>query len=401
LQIQSTIGRVGAAALALLVTAFAARADLADDARTLVGAGQGVYAEAEDGTVLVTQAADVPVHPASVSKVPTTLALLRQLGPDHRFETRFRAGGAFAGGVVDGNLVVEGSGDPFFVDENAVLVAHALHELGVRRVAGDVVVRGPLLFDWETQGAAGRLERALAGGVPKGAWQTVRDTVGSAGERPPRIEFGGAPRPKSASGPLLVVHRSEPLLTLVKSLNGFSNNIFSTFAQAAGGIVEVESIARASVPAAWRGEIVLGDGAGENRRNRLSPRAVVALLRALSAELAKSRHALDDVLPVAGIDEGTLRRRFTAADEIGRVVGKTGTYADYGASALAGVLRTRECGLVYFAVLNHGVPTELARARQDAFVRALLARFDTQPWDYVADPGPAFRRAQVERAAGG
>jgi D-alanyl-D-alanine carboxypeptidase/D-alanyl-D-alanine-endopeptidase (penicillin-binding protein 4) len=197
------------------------------------------------------------------------------------------------------------------------------------------------------------------------------------------------------------VHRSEPLLTLVKALNGFSNNIFASFADAAGGIAEVEAIARASVPAAWRDEIVLGDGAGENRRNRLSPRASVALLRALAAELAKSGHALDDVLPVAGIDEGTLRRRFTDPEEIGRVVGKTGTYGDYGASALAGVLRTREHGLVYFAVLNHGVPIEPARKRQDAFVRALLARFDTERWDYERDPVPAFTRARVERANGG
>jgi len=389
------------AGCALLVASRAMGADLADDARRLVGADQGVYVEAEDGTVLAAQAAEKAVHPASVSKVPTTLALLRTLGADHRFETRFSAGGALAGGVVDGDLVVEGSGDPFFVDENALLVAHALREAGVRRVAGDVVVRGPLLFDWETAGAAGRLERALAGGTPASAWQAVRPELRGGGEHAPRIEFGGAAHARSAPAQLLVVHRSEPLLTLVKALNGFSNNIFAKFAAAAGGIGTVESIARASVPAAWKSEIVLGDGAGENPRNRLSPRAAVALLRALSAELAKSGHALDDVLPVAGVDEGTLRNRLTGAGEAGRVVGKTGTYADYGASALAGVIRTREHGLVYFAVLNHGVPVEPARKRQDAFVRALLARFDTQPWDYVRDPVPAFTRARVERAPGG
>jgi len=153
-------------ACAVLLASGPAVADLTDDARALVGAGQGVYVEAEDGTVLVAQAADKAVHPASVSKVPTTLALLRTLGAEYRFETRFSAGGALAGGVVDGDLVVEGSGDPYFVDENALLVAHALREVGVRRVAGDVVVRGPLLFDWETQGAAGRLERAQARGTP-------------------------------------------------------------------------------------------------------------------------------------------------------------------------------------------------------------------------------------------
>jgi D-alanyl-D-alanine carboxypeptidase len=71
----------------------AAAADLAAQARALVGAEQGVYVEAEDGGVLVAQAAERAVHPASVSKVPTTLALLRKLGADHRFATRFAASG--------------------------------------------------------------------------------------------------------------------------------------------------------------------------------------------------------------------------------------------------------------------------------------------------------------------
>ena len=57
------------------------------------------------------------------------------------------------------------------------------------------------------------------------------------------------------------------------------------------------------------------------------------------------------------------------------MVAKTGTYGDYGASALAGALRGPR-GLVYFAILNHGVPIEAARRRQDAFVRALLASLD-------------------------
>src|SRR5262249_17394448 len=53
-----------------------------------VGADQGVFVEAEDGRVLASVVADRAVHPASVTKVATTLALLERLGPDHRFETR-------------------------------------------------------------------------------------------------------------------------------------------------------------------------------------------------------------------------------------------------------------------------------------------------------------------------
>lgn len=377
--------------------AGAARADLAADARALVGAGQGVYVETEDGSVLVAQEDARPVHPASVSKVPTTLALLRKLGAEHRFATRFVPTGALRDGAIAGDLVVQGSGDPYFVDENAALVALALRDLGVRRVAGTLVARGPLLFNWQTQGAAARLARALAAGVSPAAWQAVRAETGAAGAKSPTVGFaaqahGGAPQREP-----LVVHWSQPLVPLVKALNGFSNNIFAPLADAAGGIAAVQAIARASVPAAWADEIVLGDGAGAHRANRLSPRASVALLRALAEELAKSGHALPDVLPVAGIDEGTLRRRLDGPGELGHVVGKTGTYGDYGACALAGAVRTREHGVVYFAVLNRGVPIEPARRRQDAFVRALLARFDTIAWPYERDDAPAFTRAQVVR----
>jgi D-alanyl-D-alanine carboxypeptidase/D-alanyl-D-alanine-endopeptidase (penicillin-binding protein 4) len=104
------------AALALAAPVRAAAADLAAQARTLAGADQGVYVEAEDGAVLVAQAADRAVHPASVSKVPTTLALLRKLGADYRIPTRF--GGPLQDGVLQA-IVVEGSGRSFFVDENA------------------------------------------------------------------------------------------------------------------------------------------------------------------------------------------------------------------------------------------------------------------------------------------
>ena len=45
-------------------------------AREVVGAGQGVLVVAEDGTVLASEAADRAVHPASVTKIATSLALL-------------------------------------------------------------------------------------------------------------------------------------------------------------------------------------------------------------------------------------------------------------------------------------------------------------------------------------
>jgi serine-type D-Ala-D-Ala carboxypeptidase/endopeptidase (penicillin-binding protein 4) len=84
------------------------------------------------------------------------------------------------------------------------------------------------------------------------------------------------------------------------------------------------------------------------------------------------------------------------AEAIGRVVGKTGTFGDYGASALVGAFPTTDHGTVYFAILNHGVPVPEARRRQDALVRVLLAQLQSRSWNYQRDPQPAIARVQVQ-----
>ena len=375
---------------------------LAALARSILGAEQGVYVEAADGSILLAQAAARAVHPASVSKVPTTLALLRRLGPEYRFVTTFTAGGQVHDGALDGDLIVVSDGDPYFVDENALLVALRLNELGVRRVAGTLRPGGALTFDWQSDDDATHLRQALSGMAPAAAWTAVRSlapaALSSTWQSPPALKFEGSAGPYT-TGPAglrpLVIHRSQPLLSLAKSLNDYSNNIFKPLADAAGGAAAVERLARLEVPAAMRSEIILGDGAGTNARNRLSPRAAVKLLRALERELARSGHALFDILPVAGVDAGTLRDRMNAPAEAGRVVGKTGTFGDYGASALIGAISTSDRGTVYFAILNHGVPVAEARLRQDRFMHEVLASLHTLPWPYQRDERPAVARAEA------
>jgi D-alanyl-D-alanine carboxypeptidase/D-alanyl-D-alanine-endopeptidase (penicillin-binding protein 4) len=382
-------------------------ASLASQAQSILGAEQGVYVEAADGTVLLAQAAAKPVHPASVSKVPTTLALLRKLGPEYRFVTTFATSGRVSDGTLHGDLLVEGGGDPAFVDENALLVADRLRELGIAQVSGELRLRGRLTFDWQSDEDGARLRRALAGTISPAALAAVRafeleNPTGPAPAAllPQGIRFLAAAqttRISSTARPLLV-HRSQPLLSLAKSLNDYSNNIFKPLADEAGGAAAVERLARSAVPEPLRSEITLGDGAGTDPRNRLSPRAAVSLLRALDRELGTTGHALFDILPVSGIDDGTLRHRLDEAAEAGRVVGKTGTFGDYGASALVGAISTSDQGTVYFAILNHGIAVPEARRRQDRFVRALLTHLRSVPWNYQRDVRPAIARAQVSAA---
>lgn len=372
-------------------------ADLAGEARRIVGAGQGVQVETADGRVLVSEAGARAVHPASVSKIPTTLALLRELGPDYRFTTDFLAGGPRRSDTVEGPLVVRANGDPYFVDENALLVMAALRNVGLLRVSADLVVEGNLLFNWRADNVAMRLRQALEGSVSTAASEAVHakenpETAKSMGL--PRLQFAQLPASANGSETLLVTHQSQPLHYMLKALNGYSNNIFAWFADAAGGIQAVEQRIREELPLGYREELVLGDGAGAHAGNRMSPRATVALIRALEAELAGHGLDLTSVMPVAGIDEGTLEKRLAAENGKGFVVAKTGTYGDYGACALAGALRTKN-GLVYFAILNRGVPIEEARRRQDAYVRALMSELDAIPWDYQRNTDPAFTRAEV------
>ncbi len=376
--------------------------DLAELARRTLGADQGVYVEASDGSILVEQVAARAVHPASISKIPTTLALLRRFGPEHRFVTTFSATGPIAGGALRGDLVVDPGGDPYFVDENALLVLLGLRALGIERVDGALRVRGTLTFNWTPDAADARLRAALTGQVPRAAWSAVRARAGggtlTAVTEAPALRWGSVGAGGGADPPArtLLVHRSQPLLPMVKALNDYSNNIFRPLAEAAGGAAAVERLARELVPPAQGGEIRLADGAGVDPRNRLSPRVTVRLLRALEAELARSGHGLHDVLPVAGVDDGTLRHRLDGPSEVGRVVGKTGTFGDYGACALAGALRSARYGTVYFAILHRGIPIVPARRRQDAFLRELLRALDSEPWPYARDPAPAFARARVE-----
>lgn len=391
------------AGLALFAGAPVYAADLAAEARRLVGAGQGVQVETADGRVLVSEAGGRAVHPASVSKIPTTLALLRALGPDHRFETRFLAGGPIRSGAIEGPLVVRANGDPYFVDENALLAMGALRELGIREVRGDLLVEGRLLFNWEADMLAPRLQRALEGGVAAAAWQAVNATQypgNVANAEVPSLRFAQSPVSVTELEIPLITHRSQPMQFMLKALNGYSNNIFAPFAEAAGGILAVQEQIRAELPANYREELVLGDGAGAHAANRMSPRVTVAILRALETELATHGLDLTSVMPVAGIDEGTMKKRLDGPNGQGIVVAKTGTYGDYGACALAGALRTKN-GLVYFAILNHGVPIEEARRRQDAYVRVLIAELGALPWSYQRDDAPAFTRAEVTIAAEG
>ena len=113
-------------------------------------AAVGVYVQ-EIGALkpLLAHQSSQPMNPASTMKLVTTFAGLELLGPDYRWTTEAYADGPVVAGVLTGNLVLKGRGDPKITFEQ-------FHELLVRiRASGLSAIRGDLVLDrtWFDTGA--------------------------------------------------------------------------------------------------------------------------------------------------------------------------------------------------------------------------------------------------------
>lgn len=84
---------------------------------------------------------DVPRNPASAMKLVTSYAALEILNPAYRWKTEVYALGELERGVLDGDLLVKGYGDPFLVIEEYWKLWRELRRRGLTRIRGD------LLFD--------------------------------------------------------------------------------------------------------------------------------------------------------------------------------------------------------------------------------------------------------------
>jgi D-alanyl-D-alanine carboxypeptidase/D-alanyl-D-alanine-endopeptidase (penicillin-binding protein 4) len=82
----------------------------------------------------------VSFNPASVMKLVTTLAALDSLGPVHTFKTRVYRDGPLLDGVLHGNLVFQGGGDPALTLERFWLLLRELRQRGVREIRGDILL---------------------------------------------------------------------------------------------------------------------------------------------------------------------------------------------------------------------------------------------------------------------
>ena len=350
---------------------------------TAVRGYQGLLAETADGAIIASQSIDEKFNPASSVKLATAFAALKSLGPNYRFVTALWANGKIDAptGTLNGDLIITGR-DPSLHYEHAVMLARQLNEVGIKSVTGNLIVASgfTLNFDWSERRSAEQLKQTLdaatRGALATRAWLDERLMIGDkeslssvpsvsiAGE----VVVGTAP---PGARPVLT-RKSTKLVDILKVLLCYSNNFMAErIGESLGGpdVVRARAISDLKLNPE---DVSLASTSGLGV-NRVTPRAMMAILRGLRAELRKNNLSLSDILPVAGVDPGTLEDRFTDPLERGSVIGKTGTLVrtDGGASSLVGQMNTKSGRVILFVIFNQRGSVVRFRENQDAIVTAI------------------------------
>ncbi|HET7832214.1 MAG TPA: D-alanyl-D-alanine carboxypeptidase/D-alanyl-D-alanine-endopeptidase [Gallionella sp.] len=395
------------------------------------------------------------MNPASVMKLLTTTAGLELLGPAYRWKTEVYLDGKLENGVLAGNLVFRGYGDPKLTVEQFWLWLRELRQRGLREIRGDVVLDrsffeplnlDPAAFDNNPTRAYNvapnalllnfnaihlrlipdatqthallepdlsgyaisnritpaaqlpcnggdtfktRLEQrtiVLDGAIPtdcgevddyiaplshdeyffavfSALWKELGGTLHG------RLREGSAPMQQAA----FATHLSPPLAEVIRDINKFSNNtmarqLFLTLGSVDGAPASV-GLSTAAVQR-WLGlqqmefpELVLENGSGLSRRERISPQHLADILQ----HAARSPFAseLEASLPILGID-GTVKKRFKDSELAGYAHLKTGTLD--GVKSFAGYIHS-DSGKLLIAVFIINHPNAVrGQAAQDALI---------------------------------
>jgi D-alanyl-D-alanine carboxypeptidase/D-alanyl-D-alanine-endopeptidase (penicillin-binding protein 4) len=322
---------------------------------------QGILIETLSGQRLAAHNSEIAFNPASVMKLATSLVALSKFGPDYRYRTSFLADGPIdqRAHSLYGDLVVEGSADPMFSQTDAQQVATELLRMGISRVSGALRIAGP--FYYFANGYHSMLS-------PETSAEKLRRALLRAG-----VKINGKAIFGSSSGTLLVSHYSDQLLRILLYQNAYSSNaIAEAIGESLGGPRAIEDYLIRNFGLS-EAEIYVGRASGLDI-NRITPQASLKVLRALIAVLRKYSLVPEDVMPVAGVDSGTLYTRLNNDKVRGSVVAKTGTLlsVDNGVSTLVGLAYTRARGPVLFAIFNSGGSVFGHRRLQDKFIEELI-----------------------------
>ena len=347
---------------------------------------QGVWIQT-DSQLLANYQGTVPLSAASLTKAATSLAALATLGPSYRYRTLVGTVGKLQNGLLQGDLVIQGGQNPFFVWEDAIALANQLKQQGIQEVTGNLVILGPFYMNFEPQPiAAGIL---LKQGLDASLWPAEAQQQYASlppGTPKPQLMIRGsvtAVRTAPASVQWIAQQQSFPLSNLLKKMNRYSNNAMAEMiATSVGGAgaVQQKATALTGVPAA---EIHLVNGSGLAVENRMTPRAVCGIFLAIDRLLKPQGMGIADIFNVVGKDEGVLEYRSLPQ----QAVLKSGTLNTV--SALAGTIETQKSGKVWIAVLDNDGDVGAFRGHQEALLATLQQTLGVVPAPSTGQTGQA------------
>ncbi|MFI6579291.1 D-alanyl-D-alanine carboxypeptidase/D-alanyl-D-alanine-endopeptidase [Nocardiopsis sp. NPDC050513] len=372
-------------------------ADILDDPMSASGLEDGLSGYVVDtatGETLFELAPDTPVTPASTTKIATAVTVLAAVGPDHVVHTEVYLD-------PDRNRVVlRGAGDTTLsetadsaaypqvatLSELAESTASALAELGVGSVSvgyDDSHFTGPATGpgwkpNYVTEGSTSPIHALIlnSGGIDEDGSGVIEDDEGDRAIDPPLyaaeafarqleragVPVEGDPAEAAATGDVVASVASPPVSALVEhTLLQSDNNMAEALGRIAAEEMGEETSFAGAAAATARvmadlgvGGVDLSDNSGLSTLNRISPRALVELVRLSGDPAHADLNAALTGLPTAN-STGTLGRagRFSPSasshDGAGLVRGKTGTLN--GVSTLAGTIRDRDGHTFAFAFM--------------------------------------------------
>ncbi|MDP4795350.1 MAG: D-alanyl-D-alanine carboxypeptidase [Rhodospirillales bacterium] len=404
--------------------------------------------DAKSGEVLMSRAADKGFPPASTAKVPTMVAALGILGPTYRFTTQLLAKGSLKAGVLSGDLVLAGDGDPLPSVGDLRALAIRLRDIGVTRLDGRFIYASslPVFAEIEpeqpatepyNQGLGGlniefnrvTLTRSTGdtGTVP---YTTPSEAIDLIPDFPPsttgRLESSvrdpallaaqmlqrfalaegiSLPDPVSGTPPdgavSLAQIRSQPLIEIVRAGLEYSNNmvaeVIGLSASRAQGVTD-QSLARSAdtlgvwleheVPGLKHFATTLANHSGLSTVSRVTPRQMTQILQyALNQRFDGWR--FDSLLSPGGRRD-TFRGRFKDPATAYRIWAKSGTMRYI--KGLTGYLDAESGRRLIFALFMYD-PELRARLENDPERFSLQSRKLSTDWRNRTD---AFEEALIK-----
>ena len=369
------------------------------------------------GDTLYSRNAGKLFMPASNQKILTGAVALHQLGPNYRFRTVIGKRGEIRDGVLNGDLIVIGRGDPTISDRmrgNAFIamqgIADSIAARGIRRITGTLRPGGNAFPD-SIYGYGWEYDDLTSSGTPtdellfnEGQVRFVRstprgDTIEYVGTRNPTLAYLAAldtalrargvattritDSIASITEPLdtVYVFDSPPLSQILPPfLKPSQNQIGEILLKTLGlertgvGISDSGAVVVTKQLKEWGVDssgVFVYDGSGLSRHDLVSPETIVKILLAMQRDTAFQ--VFYDALPIAGVD-GTIRTRMVGTPAANNLRAKTGTIEFV--RSLSGYVNDADNNRLVFSFLsNHFiVPVSQISRVQDA-VGALLAKY--------------------------